>query len=59
MVTDWTPEEEEAWRELERRCPTKEQTLQLAQTLDGGVVYLCRFCGDYHVKPLPSPEQSV
>lgn len=59
MVMNWTPEEEEAWRELEKRCASKEETLQLAQVIEIGEIYYCRRCLDYHVKPLPSSAPSV
>lgn len=52
---DWTPEEEDAWRELERqRCPTEAQTLAAAKRTNVGYVYLCRVCGGHHVTPLAS-----
>lgn len=59
MVTDWTPEEEEAWREIERRCPGPAQTLASAKQTNVGYVYLCAFCGDYHVKELASEARNV
>ena len=59
MVTDWTPEEEEAWRELEQRCQSKNDTLRLAQVIEVGEVYLCPECGDYHVRALPSAAPSA
>lgn len=56
MVTDTTPEEEEAWRAL---CQTKEQTLELASKHTVAELYVCIFCGETHVRLLlASPEQS-
>lgn len=53
--SDWTPEEEEAWRELERsRCPSPEQTIAAAARTNVGYIYLCRLCGQHHVTALTS-----
>lgn len=54
MVNDWTPEEEEAWRDMERRCPTEAQTLAAAERTNVGYIYLCRLCGQHHVTALAS-----
>jgi hypothetical protein len=59
VVTDWTPEEEEAWREIERRCPSPAQTLASAKRTNVGYIFKCEFCGDYHVKELASEARSV
>lgn len=57
MVTDVTPEEEDAWRAL---CQTKEQALDLAARLPVAELYVCLFCGETHVRLLlTSPEQST
>jgi hypothetical protein len=56
---DWTPEEENAWRELERRCPTAAQTLAAAKRTNVGYVYLCQFCGEHHITELASEARNV
>jgi len=56
---NWTPEEEEAWCEIERRCPSPAQTLASAKQVNVGYVYLCKFCDDYHVTELASEVRSV
>ena len=57
---DWTPEEEDAWRDLERRrCPTVAQTLAAAKRTNVGYVYLCRFCGEHHIMELAYEARNV
>lgn len=52
-MIDWTPEEEEAFKELERRlCPTPSETLQQAARLPVAEIYACEMCGEYHVRSL-------
>ena len=59
VAPDWTPEEEDAWRELERRCPTEAQTLAAAKQTNVGYVYLCQFCGEHHITELASEARNV
>jgi uncharacterized radical SAM superfamily Fe-S cluster-containing enzyme len=63
MVTDWTPQEEEAWSALSSAlsstCPTPQQTLEAAQAIREGYVYLCAVCGEHHVSRLSSSWQQL
>lgn len=59
MVTDWTPQEEEAWSALPSTCPTPQQTLEAARAIREGYVYLCAVCGEHHVSRLSSSWQQL
>lgn len=60
MVTDWTPQEEEAWGTLKPSvCLTPQQTLKAAQAIREGYIYLCAVCGEHHVSRLPSSWQQL
>ena len=60
MVTDWTPQEEEAWAALTATpCPTPEESIELARRLNVGYIYYCLVCDDHHVRRLPSEWQQL
>ena len=50
-MNDWTAEEEEAFKDLERRlCRSTEETLSLVERLPVAEIYACEICGEHHVR---------
>ena len=39
-------------------CPTEDQALVLASVLDSAEIYLCRNCGNYHIRTMDAINPS-